>query len=70
MSESEVEELLTVRDIAQRLGITERTVFRWYTYEGMPVHRYGINTLRFRWSEVEDWASERANVAYPADGGS
>ena len=62
---NEFEELLTVREVARRLSVTERTIFRWYTEQGLPVHRIGPKSFRFRWSEIEEWMDARANVAYP-----
>jgi excisionase family DNA binding protein len=53
------EELLTRREISQRLKLSERTVARWMEAGEVPHHRYGSKVIRFRWSEVMQCFAER-----------
>jgi len=51
--------LLTVEDLATYLGIPVATLYQWrYRREGPPGFRVG-RYLRYRWSDVEEWITDR-----------
>ena len=51
---------LTVKDLAERLGVATVTVRRWiYAGEAPPHIRIG-RTIRFRLEDIEAWEAERA----------
>lgn len=44
----------SVQEIAEYLGVSTDSVYRWVEQRGMPVHRVG-RLLRFKCSEVDEW---------------
>jgi excisionase family DNA binding protein len=44
---------LTVRDVAQRMGVSEWTVYRWVRTKRLPVLRISSRVLRFNLSDIE-----------------
>lgn len=51
--------LLTVQDLADYLDVPVATIYAWrYRRQGPPGFRVGRH-LRFRWSDVEQWISDR-----------
>ena len=46
------EELLTKKEVCQRLRLGDRTVDRWMRAGRLPFHRLGKKILRFRWHEI------------------
>jgi excisionase family DNA binding protein len=55
------DQLLTV-DLADYLGVPVATIYAWrYRRQGPPGFRVGRH-LRFRWSDVERWISDRIGV--------
>ena len=44
----------SVQEIAEYLGVSTDSVYRWVEQRGLPVHRVG-RLLRFKCSEVDDW---------------
>ena len=51
--------LLTVQDLADYLDVPVATIYAWrYRRQGPPGFRVGRH-LRFRWSDVERWISDR-----------
>ena len=54
-------ELLTARQVAERLNVSVETVLRWHRSGKLPGgYRLSSNVLRFRESEVESWLEARA----------
>lgn len=54
---------LTVRDVAQLLGVSEKTVYRWAGQRKLPAYRVN-EQLRFNRAELLEWASaNRARVS-------
>lgn len=45
--------MLTAKQVAERLGVTEKTVRKWYTDGKLKGVRLGYRTLRFKTAEVE-----------------
>ena len=57
-----IDRLLTVQDLADCLGVPVATIYAWrYRRRGPPGFRVGRH-LRFRWSDVERWISDRIGV--------
>jgi excisionase family DNA binding protein len=52
------EKLWTVTDVAEYLGVTERTVRTWQRTRRLPYIRIG-GTIRFSQREVEAWVAGR-----------
>lgn len=53
---SEVERLLTLREVATMLGVTEATAYQWrYRGEGPPGYRINGGRVRFREADVLAW---------------
>ena len=53
------DQLLTVEELADYLGVPVATVYAWrYRRQGPPGFRLGKH-LRFRWSDIEDWIEDR-----------
>ncbi len=49
------EEVLSVDEVAQRLGVPKTTLYGWrYKGKGPRSHRVGRH-LRYRWSDVLEW---------------
>ncbi len=49
-------EILTGRQVAERLGVKLRTVREWRA-RGMPCHMLTERSIRYDWSEVSDWVA-------------
>ncbi len=53
------DQLLTVEELADYLGVPVATVYQWrYRRQGPPGFRVGKH-LRFRWSDIERWIEDR-----------
>lgn len=48
------EKWLSVQGIADHLGISKETVYRWLEKGAIPAHRIG-KLWRFKSSEIDDW---------------
>ena len=59
------EPLLTVEDVAQRLNVTKDWVWDHSSRKApyLPVIRMSDGVLRYRWSEVEEFVSERERLS-------
>ena len=54
-----IDRLLTVQDLADYLGVPVATIYAWrHRRQGPPGFRVGRH-LRFRWSDIEQWISDR-----------
>jgi excisionase family DNA binding protein len=54
-----LEPLLTVQELADYLGVPVATIYAWrYRGDGPSGFRVGRH-LRYRWSDVEDWITQR-----------
>lgn len=47
------EERLTVRDVAERMCVSEWTVYRWVTTKRLPCIKLSNRVLRFNLSDIE-----------------
>lgn len=45
--------MLTAKQVAERMGVTEKTVRKWHADGKLKGVRLGYRTLRFRLAEVE-----------------
>ncbi|MCZ7532280.1 MAG: helix-turn-helix domain-containing protein [Acidimicrobiia bacterium] len=54
-----LDKLLTVKDLAEYLGVPVATIYAWrYHREGPPGFRVGRH-VRYRWADVEKWIRDR-----------
>lgn len=60
---------LSVDEIADHLGITRDTVYRWIDGKGMPAHRVG-RLWKFQVTEVDEWVRSGHQAAAMFEGGS
>ena len=54
MNDPKQDSMLRVRDVAKRLDVSERTVFRWLKEGNLMGHRLGRN-LRISEADLEDF---------------
>ncbi len=52
-------DILTVKEVAQYLKVNERTIYRLATKGEIPAFRVG-NSWRFKINEIENWMSEQS----------
>lgn len=45
---------LSVEQIAEHLGVTRDSIYRWIEHKGLPAHRLG-RLWKFQTCEVDDW---------------
>ena len=45
---------VSVEQIAEHLGVTRDSIYRWIESKGLPAHRIG-RLWKFKISEVDDW---------------
>ncbi|MBK1890078.1 helix-turn-helix domain-containing protein [Undibacterium sp. 14-3-2] len=45
---------VSVEQIAEHLGVTRDSIYRWIDRKGLPAHRVG-RLWKFQVSEVDDW---------------
>lgn len=62
------DEILTIREVAAYLKLTEKTAYRLAAEGDIPGFKVG-GSWRFRRSEIEKWIDERSKNS-PAKGGS
>ncbi|MCC6593039.1 MAG: helix-turn-helix domain-containing protein [Xanthomonadales bacterium] len=55
---------VSVEQIAEHLGVTRDSIYRWIDRKGLPAHRVG-RLWKFKASEVDDWV--RAGGANDAE---
>ena len=59
------ERWVSVQDIADHLGVTRDTVYKWIEARALPAHRLG-RLWKFKISQVDDWV-EAGGAAEPDD---
>ncbi|XXM71409.1 helix-turn-helix domain-containing protein [Lysinibacillus sphaericus] len=57
MSDSTTEKWSSLDQIADHLGISKDTVYRWIAKKQMPAHKIG-KLWKFKVSEVDDWVRQ------------
>ena len=50
----EQEKWSSLEEIAQHLGVSKDTIYRWITNKQMPAHKIG-KLWKFKISEVDEW---------------
>jgi excisionase family DNA binding protein len=48
------ERWLSVEEIAEHIGVTKDSIYRWIERRGLPAHRVG-KLWKFKRSEVDEW---------------
>lgn len=48
---------VSVEDVAEHLGVTKDSIYRWIEDRGLPAHRLG-RLWKFKLSEVDAWVRE------------
>lgn len=48
---------VSVEQIAEHLGVTRDSIYRWIDRKGLPAHRVG-RLWKFKASEVDDWVRD------------
>ena len=61
---SEEEMLLTIEQTAKILGVSKRTVIRYYQADGLPVIHLPGNTTRFRRKDVKEFYERYRTVGH------
>lgn len=54
MPDSNTEKWSSLDEIAEHLGISKDTVYRWITNKQLPAHKIG-RLWKFKISEVDEW---------------
>lgn len=54
MFDSTNEKWSSLDDIAEHLGVSKDTIYRWITNKQMPAHKIG-RLWKFKISEVDEW---------------
>jgi len=49
-----IEPWLSVENIAEHLGVTRDSIYRWIDAKGLPAHKIG-RLWKFKASEVDEW---------------
>lgn len=58
------EPFVTDVEVAEHLGVTRMSVYRWTKNLGLPSHKLG-RSRRFKLSEVDAWATARCTSTAP-----
>ena len=59
MTKIDYSELITIKQVAQRLHCSTRTLQRRMKYDGFPFVRVGKRAYLFNWSKVSSWLEAR-----------
>ncbi len=57
MSDTATEKWSSLEEIANHLGISKDTVYRWIAKKQMPAHKIG-RLWKFKISEVDEWVRQ------------
>lgn len=58
--------MLTVKELAKKLGLSERTIYSYRTRLGLPYYKFG-RSIRFDEKEVEEWLAKRKKQTEESD---
>ncbi|WP_419582615.1 methylation-associated defense system helix-turn-helix domain-containing protein MAD1 [Thiolapillus sp.] len=61
-----MDEILTIKEVAEYLKVNERTVYRLASGKKIPAFKVG-NAWRFRKDEVDQWIKDQSNQGTEAD---
>jgi excisionase family DNA binding protein len=60
-----IDQIMTVREVAEYLKVNERTVYRMASAKKIPAFKIGAS-WRFKGEEIEHWIEKQHNQAGPA----
>lgn len=60
------EQWLSKRQAAEYLAVTTRTIERWQSECGLPMHRAG-SMCRYKASELDQWVTSQASSSTPLE---
>jgi excisionase family DNA binding protein len=58
MDYTTTERWLSLEEIAEHLGVSKDTIYRWIAKKQMPAHKVG-KLWKFKISEVDEWVVKR-----------
>jgi excisionase family DNA binding protein len=61
------ERWLSVEEIADHLGVSKESIYRWLERQKIPAHRVG-KLWKFKASEVDDWVKNGGSTDEPGAG--
>jgi len=50
-----LQELFTINELSELLGVSSRTIFAWKKERGLPFVKLGPRLIRYDFDSVEDW---------------
>lgn len=50
--------IMGIKECAEYLGVSERTIYRWVWKEGLPTYKT-VGLLKFKINEIDKWLLER-----------
>ena len=59
-------EILTIKEVAEFLKVTERTIYRLAAAKQIPAFKVG-GTWRFRVTDINDWIADQSKKAEGTD---
>ena len=59
---------ISVEDVAQHLGVSRDTIYRWIEKRGLPAHKVG-RFWKFQLAEVDEWVRTGGAAEQPDLGG-
>ena len=65
--ESIIDNLLTIDELSQWLGVEKSTIYAWTSKKLIPHIKLGKKALRFRVSEILEWLAEKSVSPDPAE---
>lgn len=61
------ERWLSVEEIADHLGVSKESIYRWLEHQKIPAHRVG-KLWKFKATEVDDWVTKGGSADQPGAG--
>jgi excisionase family DNA binding protein len=59
-------EIFTIKDVAEYLKVTERTIYRLAASKRIPAFKVG-GTWRFRMADIDDWIAKQSQKVEGTD---
>ncbi len=57
-----MEKLLTIKDVAEYLGLNEKTVYLFMYKKGLPYIKVGHRTIRFKKENIDEWLKQKTKT--------
>jgi len=54
-----LQELFTINELSELLGISSRTIFAWKKERGLPFVKLGPRLIRYDFDSIEKWLVEQ-----------